>query len=156
MRDTELVLNEVSLAVEWSEFTDCHFRQRVKPIINDYGLSAQGSFANRPALYRNCVFERVRFKQLGGFNLTRGWYEGCTFLNCRWEGHFAMQACLVDCTFIGRMNGCVWFGASDHGANVVRNNDFSQVQFTDNVAWRRSFPLGDQQWPDGFAARVDG
>jgi hypothetical protein len=80
MRDTEQVLNEVSLAVEWSEFTDCHFRQRVKPIINDYGFSAQGSFANRPALYRNCVFERVRFKQLGGFNLTRGWYEGCTGL----------------------------------------------------------------------------
>src|SRR4051794_37733935 len=89
----ELWLNDVHLGVQWSEFTDCHFRQRVRPITNEQGFSAQGSFANRPALYRNCVFERIRFKLLGGFSLSRGWYEDCTFLDCRWEGHFAHDAC---------------------------------------------------------------
>lgn len=148
---TELWLNDVHLTVEWSEFNDCHFRQRVKPITNEQGFSAQGSFGNTPAIYRNCVFERVRFKRLGGFNLSRGWFEACTFVNCRWEGHFAHDASLVDCTFLGRMNGCVWFGESDRGPNVVRGNDFSQVQFTDNVGWRRSFPVKQQQWPTGYS-----
>src|SRR6478735_10986201 len=155
MTDKALWLNDARLAVEWSEFTNCHFRQRVKPITNEHGFSAQGSFANRPALYRNCVFERVRFKLLGGFSMSRGWYEGCTFLNCRWEGHFAHDASVVNCTFRGRMNGCVWFGESDRGPNGLRGNDFTQVQFTDNVAWRRSFPVGEQTWPPGFQPRVD-
>jgi hypothetical protein len=152
--DAELWLNDVHLVVEWSEFTNCHFRQRVKPITNEQGFSAQGSFANRQALYRSCVFERVRFKLLAGFSMSRGWYEDCTFLNCRWEGHFAHDASVVDSTFIGRMNGCVWFGESDRGPNVIRGNDFSRARFTDNVAWRRSYPVGAQEWPSGFQPRV--
>jgi hypothetical protein len=118
--DAQLWLNDVRLVVEWSEFASCHFRQRVKPITNEQGFSAQGSFANRQALYRNCVFERVRFKLLGGFSMSRGWYEDCTFLNCRWEGHFAHDASVVDSTFIGRMNGCVWFGESERGPSGTR------------------------------------
>lgn len=147
---TEVWLNDVRLVVEWSEFIDCHFRQRVKPTANEHGFSAQGSFANRQALYRNCVFERIRFKRLGGFNLSRGWYENCTFLNCRWEGHLAHDASIVDCTFVGRMNGCVWFGESGDRPNVLRGNDFTQVQFTDNVGWRGSYPVSQQQWPPEF------
>jgi hypothetical protein len=153
--EIELWLDEAHLAAAWSEFTNCHFRQRVRPVTHEQGISAQGSFANRPTLYRNCVFEGVRFKRLGGFNLSRGWYEDCTFLNCRWEGHFAHDASLVNCTFLGRMNGCGWFGESDRGANVVRGNDFTEVQFTDNVGWRRSFPLAQQHWPPGFQPLVD-
>jgi hypothetical protein len=152
--DSQVCLNDVRLVVEWSEFTDCHFRQRVKPITNEHGFSAQGSFANRQSLYRNCVFERIRFKLLGGFSMSRGWYENCTFLNCRWEGHFAHDACVVNSTFIGRMNGCVWFGESCHGPNTLRGNDFTQVQFTDNVGWRRSYPVSEQRWPAGFQPNV--
>jgi hypothetical protein len=39
---------------------------------------------------------------------------------------------------------------------VVRANDFRQVQFTDNVGWRRSFPVSEQRWPAGFKPRIDG
>ena len=69
---------------------------------------------------------------------------------------------LVNCTFGGGMNGCVWFGDSDQGRsgvpsrNVLRDNDFSLVQFGDNVGWRRSFPLQDQRWSDGYTPHVDG
>lgn len=151
-----LWLNDVRLAVEWSEFDSCRFRQRVKPVTNEHGFSAQGSFANSPALYRDCVFERVRFKQLGGFTLSRGWFENCQFINCRWDGHFATRASLVNCTFVGRMNGCAWSGLSDAGPNVIRGNDFTRVLFTDNVGWRDSFPVGDQLWPGGYNPTVDG
>jgi hypothetical protein len=61
----------------------------------------------------------------------------------------------VDSTFIGRMNGCVWFGESKLGPNVIRGNDFTRVRFTDNVGWRRSYPVGEQQWPPGFHPRTD-
>lgn len=149
--DTRIDLDDFSLTVEWSEFSDVHFTQRARPVTNEQGFSAQGSFGNSPAYYRNCTFEGVRFKQLGGFTLSRGWFEGCTFINCRWEGHFAKSASLVDCTFAGRMNGCAWFGGSERGPNVHRGNDFSAVRFTDNVAWRSSFPLQDQKWPEGYA-----
>ncbi|HVK28892.1 MAG TPA: hypothetical protein VM575_11155 [Nocardioides sp.] len=152
----DLWLNDVSLAVEWSEFENCHSRQRVKPVTNGHGFSAQGSFGNSPAFYRNCVFEGLRFKQLGGFNLSQAWFENCQFINCRWDGHFARNASLVDCTFSGRMNGCAWFGRSDKGPNIIRGNDFTDVVFTDNVAWRDSFPTGDQRWPPGFKPSSDG
>ena len=152
---TELALDEVHLSAEWSEFNDCRFRQRVRPVTNEHGFSAQGSFANSPAIYRNCTFDRVRFKRLGGFNLSRGWFEGCTFVNCRWEGHFATDASLVDCTFVGKMHGCAWFGESVQGPNVNRGNDFSAVEFTDNVGWRHSFPVKDQHWPKGYRPRLD-
>jgi hypothetical protein len=50
--DLELWLNDVHLAVEWSDFNNCHFRERAKPVVNEHGFSAQGSFANSPAVYR--------------------------------------------------------------------------------------------------------
>jgi hypothetical protein len=53
------------------------------------------------------------------------------------------------------MNGCVWFGESKLGPNVIRGNDFTRVRFTDNVGWRRSYPVGEQQWPPGFHPRTD-
>ncbi len=160
--DVELWLNDVHLAVQWSEFDGCHFRQRVRPVLNSEGIAAQGTFATRPAVYRNCTFERVRFKGMGGFSMGVARFENCTFLNCRWEGHFAHDADLIDNRFIGRMNGCVWFGrsepASDVGAarrNVIHGNDFTETAFTSNVGWRFDFPLQDQRWPEGFVPIVD-
>ena len=123
----------------------------------EYGFAAQGSFANRPAIYRDCLFERVRFKTLGGFVTGAGRFENCTFVNCRWEGHFAYGADLIRCRFIGRMNGCVW-GGTDLGTqrrSVITGNDFTEAKFSDNVAWRRKFPVTDQIWPDGRIPRVD-
>jgi len=138
-------------------FDNCRFRQRVRPVLTEAGYAAQGSFANSPAVYRDCAFERVRFKTLGGFTLDAGRFERCTFLNCRWEGHFMFEADLIECRFVGRMNGCVWNGVvpelMDRYAgrrNVIVGNDFSQTVFTDNVGWRSSVPLRDQLWPVGY------
>jgi hypothetical protein len=55
--DTFLGLDNVGLTVEWSEFNNVHFRQKNRPITNELGFSAQGSFGNSPAYYRNCVFK---------------------------------------------------------------------------------------------------
>lgn len=158
-RGLELRLDDVHLAVRWSEFDGCTFRQRVRPVLNERGYAAQGALGG-PAIYRSCTFERVRFKLLGGFSLGRARFEDCTFRNCRWEGHFAHSADLVGCTFIGKMNGCVWFGeersSDSRRRNEITGNDFTQTVFTDNVGWRFDFPLADQLFPDGFQPRVDG
>lgn len=160
--DAELSLDDVHLRVEWSELEGCRFRQRVRPVTNEQGFAAQGTLGIGASVYRNCTFERVRFKLLGGFSLGAAMFEGCTFLNCRWEGHFAHDAYLVDNRFVGRMDGCVWFGRGDDdgtrrmGApNLIRGNDFTETRFTTNVAWRSDFPLQDQRWPDGFVPVVD-
>lgn len=159
-RGLEIDLSDGHLSVRWSEFDRCHFRQRVRPVRNASGDTAQGSLG-RPAIYRDCVFERVRFKGLGGYSLGHARFERCVFLDCRWEGHFAHHADLVDCTFEGKMNGCVWFGEGDgmlsgrRRRNEIRGNDFTRTRFTDNVAWRYGFPLDDQAFPEGFEPRVD-
>jgi hypothetical protein len=111
-------------------------------------------------IYRNCTFDRIRFKALSGFSMLSARFEDCTFVNCRWEGHFAKDADLVNCTFIGRMNGCVWFGEGTgpdrtKRRNVIHGNDFTQTQFTDNVGWRSGFPISEQMWPDGYVPRID-
>ncbi|MFC6707113.1 hypothetical protein [Flexivirga alba] len=86
-------------------------------------------------------------------------FEECTFLNCRWEGHFAHDADLVHCEFIGRMNGCVWFRhggqAGSQRRNIVRGNDFKRTQFTDNVVWPFGFPISERAWPDDFTPHID-
>lgn len=153
----EVVLTDVALAVEWSQFLGCHFRQRVKPVTTGAGFAAQGSFGNSPALYRGCTFERIRFKTLGGFTLGQARFEDCTFLNCRWEGHLSRHADLVGNRF---MNGCVWFGNDRLGDGVgpteIHGNDFSQTTFTPNVGWRGVFPLEAQRWPEDSVPVADG
>jgi hypothetical protein len=80
-------------------------------------------------------------------------------LNCRWEGHFAYDADLVKNGFVVRMDGCVWFGSSDRDGvvrpNIIRDNDFSQTDFTSNVAFRSDFPVANQLWPAEFVPLVD-
>src|ERR1700754_5120105 len=56
LRNTELSLDDVHLVVEWSEFHECRFRQFVKPILNELGFAAQGTFGSSPAIYRGCTF----------------------------------------------------------------------------------------------------
>ncbi len=154
--DVEIRLDDAHLGAAWSELDRCHFRQRVRPVTNEHGVAAQGSFGTRPTVYRGCTFERVRFKTLGGFVMGDARFEDCIFLDCRWEGHFADRANLLRCTFVGRMNGCVWFGGDAQGRrNVNEGNDFTRTVFTSNVAWRDDFPLDDQRWPDGFTPVVD-
>lgn len=157
----EIWLTGVQLTVEWSEFDGCHFRQRRRPVLNSGGVAAQGCFGNSPAVYRSCIFEGVRFKTLGGFTTGRATFEGCTFLNCRWEGHFAYETQLIGCRFLGRMDGCVWGGESHATAdeparrNLITGNDFSRAGLTDNVGWRAAFPLSSQVWPTGYIPVAD-
>jgi uncharacterized protein YjbI with pentapeptide repeats len=156
-RGLDLELTDVHLSARWSEFDGCTFRQRVRPVLNARGFAAQGSFGTRPSIYRSCTFERVRFKTAGGFSMGQARFENCVFRNCRWEGHFAHSADLVGCTFVGKMNGCVWFGEERHPwqrRNEVRGNDFTGTVFTDNVGWRFNFPVADQIWPEGFQPTV--
>jgi len=143
--------------VAWSEFDGCTFHQRVRPVLNESGFAAQGSFGNAPAIYRSCTFERVRFKGLGGFSLSQARFEDCTFLNCRWDGHFAHSADLIRCRFVGRMNGCVWFGddvrdtpGKPFRRNEIVDNDFTETLFTDNVDWRFNYPAEAQLFPTGY------
>ena len=159
VRGGDVDLTHTHVGVAWSELEDVRFRQRGGPVLAPSGAAAQGSFGVRDSVYRRCTFEGVRFKTLGGFSLGRARYEECTFVDCRWEGHLAHDADLIGCTFRGRMNGCVWFGASsdEPGArrNELRDNDFTDVRFTTNVAWRSGFPLEAQRFPDGFEPIVD-
>jgi hypothetical protein len=155
-RGLELSLTDASLHVRWSQFDGCRFHQRVRPVCNAAGYAAQGSFGSSPSIYRSCVFERIRFKLMGGFSMGRARFEDCTFVNCRWEGAFGHQADLVDCRFIGRMNGCVWFGEDRRDpqrvrVNDIRGNDFTETVFTDNVGWRHDFPVDRQHFPAGYS-----
>lgn len=151
----ELSLTDVQLTVEWSEFHDCRFTQAVKPVLNHYGVAAQGSFAISPAVYRNCTFHRIRFKQLGGFSLGHATFEDCVFVDCRWEGHFAHNAWLINNRFVGRMNGCAWFGRGDDGVNLIEGNDFTQAAITTNTGFREGFPVDKQAWPPDYYPSVD-
>lgn len=158
--DVDLVLNDVQLAVAWSQFDRCLFRQRVRPVLNEYGVAAQGSFGIRPTLYRDCTFERVRFKQLGGFNMDSARFERCTFIHCRWEGHFATEADLIDCVFVGRMNGCTWSARTRRSGpsrrNVIEGNDFTATQSTANVGLAvQDFPIYAQLAVD-YLPVIDG
>lgn len=155
-----LDLSEVELTVGWSRFDDCRFAQRVRPVLNEHGIAAQGSLASGPSLYRGCTFERVRFKWLGGFTTGRSRFEGCRFVSCRWEGHFDYESDYLGCTFTGRINGCAWGGAQGAGPdagrrNEIVGNDFSGAVITDDVGWRFGYPVGDQVWPEGFVPRLD-
>lgn len=160
VRNAEVRLDDVHLTATWSKFEGYTFRQRARPVLNEHGIAAQGAFGNRPSIYRHCTFERIRFKTLGGFSMLSARFEDCVFINCRWEGHFAHDADLVNSRFIGKMNGCVWFG---HGTqpdgtprtNILRGNDFTQSRITANVAWRSGFPSEGQVWPEGFVPLMD-
>ena len=88
---------------------------------------------------------------LSGFSLGRALFEGCTFVNCRWEGHFAHDGWLVDNRFLGPMNGCAWYGHGVDGANLIEGNDFTAVRFTSNVAFRDGFPITAQRGQPGTA-----
>ena len=79
--DAALSLDDIHLRVEWSEFESCRFDQRVRPVTNEQGFAAQGTLGIGASVYRNCTFERVRFKLLGGFSLGAAMFEGCTFVN---------------------------------------------------------------------------
>jgi hypothetical protein len=92
-----------------------------RPALNNNGFAAQGSLGNSPSLFRSCTFERVRFKTLGGFNLGQAWFDDCRFVDCLWEGHFALSASLVNCTFTGRMNGCAWSAEQINDAGRLPN-----------------------------------
>ena len=154
-RGLDVPLTEASLHVRWSEFDGCRFQQRVRPVLNAAGIAAQRSFGVEPSIYRSCTLERVRFKLLGGFSMGKARFEGCTFLNCRWEGAFAHHADIVGCEFVGKMNGCVWFGEDRRDphrlrVNEIGGNDFTGVVFSQNVSWRHNFPVERQRFPPGY------
>lgn len=151
----EVIVDDLSLVVCWSEFDQCTFRQRSRRL-NVKGIAAQGSFGNRPSIYRDCIFTGVRFRQLGGFSTGTARFVSCRFERCSFNGHFSFSADYIDCTFTGKIDGGVWYGtAPASGAdadrrNVVTGNDFTGVTFGTNIGWRGDFDFTAQRWPDGY------
>jgi hypothetical protein len=124
-------------------------------VLNQQGIAAQGCLAISPSIDRGCTFERVRFTTLDGFSLGHATYQDCTFINCRWEGHFAHDAWLIGNRFRGTMNGCAWFGQGKDGRNVIEANDCTDAQLTRNVGFRGDVPIESQRWPAAFQPLVD-
>jgi hypothetical protein len=147
-------LDELSLAVCWSEFERCTVRQR-SGRLNAKGLAPQGSFGNRPSLYRDCTFTGVRFKTLGRFITGSARFVGCRFDRCHFNGHFSLTTDYIDCTFTGKIDGCAWSGTVPAGdaeagrRNVITGNDFTGAELV-NVGWRDDFDFSAQRWPAGY------
>ena len=104
----DLSLDDVALAVCWSEFDRCTFRQRSRR------LKATGA-----ARLVSCRFERCHFN--GHFSRTTD-YIGCTFTGnidgCVWYGTIPP-------------------GDRNAGRrNVITGNDLTGVTFGPNVGWR--------------------
>lgn len=149
-------LDEAHLAVAWSEFDGCTFTQRSRRLMAS-GAAAQGSFGNRPSLYRDCTFRGVQFGSPGRFSLGAARFEGCVFDNCGWRSAFEYDADLVACVFTGKMQSGAMGGVSPRTQrrNEVVDNDFSAADISDNFAWRFDFPVSQQTWPPGFVAVQD-
>ncbi|SEE21261.1 hypothetical protein [Jiangella alba] len=155
-------LDDLHFVASWSEFVDCTFTQRRSgPVLNASGAAAQGTlgWAGGPSVYRGCRFEGIRFKRLGGYSMDAATFEGCTFDRCRFNGHHHTTADLIDCRFVGTMDGCTWYGTSAEPVggrrNVIRGNDFTAATITPNVAWRGNFDVESQRWPGDFTPTVD-
>jgi hypothetical protein len=159
--EIEVVLDDLSLAVCWSEFERCTFRQGSRKL-NAEGFASQGSFGNRPSIYRGCTFVGVRFKILGGFTTGAARFVSCRFNRCRFNGHFSFSTDYIACTFTGKIDGGVWYGTvppghSDAGRrNLITGNDFTDATFGANVDWRGDFDFAAQQWPDGYRPPTTG
>lgn len=157
-----IALDDRHLLACWSEFDDCTFTQRRSGhVLNASGAAAQGTlgWAHGPSVYRRCRFVGVRFKILGGFSMGAAIFEDCVFDRCRFNGHFAYTADLINCRFLGKIDGCTWYGtAPEHDGgrpNDIRGNDFTEAVITPNVGWRGQFDLDRQLWPEGFVPTVD-
>ncbi|GAA1479437.1 hypothetical protein GCM10009623_38830 [Nocardioides aestuarii] len=153
-RDETIALDWRHLLVVGASFDGCTFSQRRSgPVLTTGGVAAQGSLGatGGPSVYRRCRFVGVRFKTLGGFSLGAARFEDCAFERCRWNGHFHHDADLVDCTFAGPMDGCVWQGRSPSGRrNAVTGNDFTGAVIGENVGWRSGLDLDAQRWPEDY------
>ena len=162
-RGLTIALDDRHFLACWSEFDDCTFSQRRSgPVLNESGTAAQGSmgWARGPSIYRSCRFVGVRFKTLGGFSMSAATFEDCLFDRCRFNGHFHSTADLVNCRFVGTIDGCAWYGtAPEHAGgrrNDIRGNDFTDAVITSNVGWRGDFDLDAQLWPESSPPGVDG
>ncbi len=155
-------LDDRHLVTCWSEFEDCTFTQRRSGrVLNESGEAAQGSLGPSvgPSIYRRCRFDGVRFKLLGGYSMHAATFEDCVFDRCRFNGHFQYEADLIRCRFIGKVDGCVWYGTAPESEggrrNVIRGNDFTDAVIGTNVGWRGDFDFAAQAWPEDFVPTVD-
>jgi hypothetical protein len=151
----EVLLDEVGISVLWSSFHNCTFRQHNRPLVD--GLASQGSFGNRPSLYRGCRFVGVRWALPGKFSTGEARFEDCVFEHCHWGAHFARDADFVRCTFIGPMKTGAFSGVSPRTGrrNEIIGNDFTATDFRGAIGWRDDFPIDMQRWPAGYVPIPD-
>ena len=162
-RGLSISLDDRHLGAYWSEFEECTFTQRRSGrVLNESGAAAQGTlgWVRGPSIYRRCRFEGVRFMSMGGYSMDAATFEDCVFDRCRFNGHRHTTADLVGCRFVGKIDGCTWYGTApeyDGGRrNVIRGNDFTDAVIGWNVGWRGDVEFDAQVWPEGFVPTVDG
>jgi hypothetical protein len=148
----DLRLDEIDLTTMWSSFDGCVFRQRSRRLHRD-GFEPQGSFGNRPCVYRSCRFVGVRLRVRAGFDVGEARFENCTFELCRFQEFFSFSADFVGCRFVGPIKMAVIYGMDPHTGrrNDIEGNDFRAAMLSDNIGLRGDFPVKSQLWPDGFA-----
>jgi hypothetical protein len=157
----EFQLDEVHLTVMDSEFQGCVFRQQAK-ILGE--PPPQGNIGWRNVIYRDCTFERVRFRLGPGFYVDSARFERCVFRHCRFNSHFSFRADYVDCVFEGRIATAVFYGRDatadfdsqkyEPKTNEFRGNDFSKATLN-SVAFRKGIDVSGQKWPTGYMPVVD-
>ncbi|MFB9236254.1 hypothetical protein ACFFWC_11960 [Plantactinospora siamensis] len=147
----DLSLDELALTTMWSSFDGCVFRQRGRRLHRD-GYEPQGSFGNRPCIYRSCTFVGVRLRIRAGFHVGEARFEDCTFERCRFEEFFSFSADFVGCRFVGPIKMAAIYGTDPHTGrrNEIHGNNFRAAGLSDNIGLRADFPVESQLWPEGF------
>ncbi len=148
----ELDLSLVSLTVQRSVFEGCRFVQGRRPASD--GTWAQGNLGRRPTVYRNCTFDRVRFRIRGGFSTGDAVFEDCEFRRCSFREFFAHGTTFVRCRFEGPIDNAVFYGTvpaeMPRAGEVNRyvDNDFTGAVLG-SVSLRGGIDAGQQRWPAG-------
>ncbi|HEY7071700.1 MAG TPA: hypothetical protein VH479_16355 [Acidimicrobiales bacterium] len=146
-------LTDVVLTIQRSAFSACRFVQKRRRASD--GTGGSGSLARHASVYRECVFEGVRFRVRGGFSVGAARFERCTFIRCDFGEHFSFCADHIDCTFVGPVKRAVFYGQAPEGhhcdgkRNVFEGNDFTEAVLHD-VGFRGGIDATLQRWREGF------
>jgi len=106
-------------------------------------------------VYRECVFEGVRFRVRAGFLVGAARFERCTFIRCDFGEHRSFCADYLDCSFVGPVKGAVFYGQAPEGnhydgkRNMFEGNDFTEAVLH-NVGFRGGIDATLQRWSAGF------
>ena len=139
-----------------SKFTHCHF-ENLKVDCN--ATLGGGKIAST---YIDCSFDNSNFGRIGGVVT----FIRCTFRNVVIKEMFATMMEFIDCTFSGKLNKVVFFGAPpqeklrqliNRNVNRFEGNDLSQLNLSEDIGFRRGIDFLKQKMPtnDNFLYLYD-